>query len=293
MAESIGNRGKEDLMEIDSLIKKIDTLKPVSQIGQRVMSIIYDPKSSLKEIVNILKYDQGLTANLLRTCNSSYFGFKKRIVSIKQAVALLGTEKVACLMVMGASSDNFKTAQQGYDLEAGELWRYSISSALIAQDIAEKRKLKDSSHLFTSALLKDIGKVILNTYVNDSFEKINYLVQNSGLSFIEAEREIIGIDHAELGARIAEKWNFDTSMVYIIRNHHDPDKALPGDLSIPIVYLADSICMMVGIGVGSDGLAYRYHQDVIDQLNITDVDIQKIIAGCWEKLRSIEELVNL
>ncbi|GAI70407.1 unnamed protein product, partial [marine sediment metagenome] len=90
--------------------------------------------------------------------------------------------------------------------------------------------------IFTSALLKDIGKIILNTYVKDSFEDIIEIVQNKGLTFIEAERDIIGIDHAELGAIAAERWNFNPDMVNIIRNHHDPDKASPNDLSIPIIY---------------------------------------------------------
>ena len=293
MAEGIRHNSEKDTMEIDSLIKEIDTLKPVSHVGQRAMRMIYDPDSSLREIVDILKFDQGMTANLLRVCNSSYFGLKNKVVSIQQAIALLGAEKVACLMVMGASADNFKRPQRGYDLEVGELWRYSVSSALIAREIAEKKKLKDISHLFTSALLKDIGKVILTVHVGDAFEKISDLVQNRGLSFIEAEKETIGVDHAELGARIAEKWNFDTSMVLIIRHHHEPDKSPPDDLSLPIVYLADIICMMAGVGVGSDGLAYRHYQETIDRLAFTDVDIQKIIADYMEKLKSVEELVNL
>ena len=82
-------------------------------------------------------------------------------------------------------------------------------------------------------------------------------------------------------------------MVNIIRNHHVPNKAPADDLSIPVVYLADSICMMIGIGVGSDGLSYRYYQDVIDRLHVNEIDIQFIIADFWEKLKSVEELVSL
>jgi len=170
-------------------------------------------------------------------------------VSVQQAVTYLGIERVASLVVMESIADNFKEAQGGYDLDEGELWRYSVSSALIAQDLAEKRHSKNISLIFTSALLKDVGKVILNTYVKDSFADLQKMVQNEGLTFIEAEKEIIGIDHAELGARVAERWNFSSDMVNIIRNHHHPDKAPSNDLSIPIVYLADSICMMIGIGV--------------------------------------------
>ena len=279
--------------KIERIIEEINELRPVSEIGNRVTEITSNPNSSLAEIVDVIKYDQAITANLLRICNSAYFGLKRKIASIKQAVAYLGLNKVASLVVLGNSADNFKKAQIGYDLNEGELWRYSVSSALIAEDLAEKRRLNNVSLIFTSALLKDVGKVILSTYVKDSFEDINKAVQDRGLTFIDAEKEVIGIDHAELGARVAERWNFNPAMVDIIRNHHDPDKAPPDDLSIPIVYLADSICMMIGIGVGSDGLAYRYHQDIVDRLNFSDIDLQKTIASFWGKIKAFEELINL
>jgi len=293
MAEDIRYRGEEDMKEIEKIIEEVDRLRPVSHISNKILEITCNPNSSLTQLVDIIKYDQGITANLLRICNSSYFGLKKKMISIKQAVAYLGIEKVASLVMMGNSADSFKKAQRGYDLNEGELWRYSVSSALMAQDLAEKRGLKNIYLIFTSALLKDIGKVILSTYVRESFEDIIKMVQDKGLTFIEAEKEVIGIDHAELGAMASERWNFSPDMVNIIRNHHDPDKASANDLSIPIIYLADSICMMIGIGVGSDGLAYKYHQDVLDRLSFSDIDLQKTIAGFWEKLRGVEELVKL
>lgn len=293
MVKDIRRRDEENMKEIEKIIKEIDRLKPVSYIRDKIMEIISNPDSSLAELVGIVKYDQSMTANLLRICNSAYFGLAKKITSVKQAVAYLGIDKVASLAMMGNSADNFREAQAGYDLTEGELWRYSVSSALMAQDLAEKRHLNNVSLIFTSALLKDIGKVILNTYVKDSFEAINKAVQDNGLTFLDAEKEVIGIDHAELGARVAEQWNFSPAMVNIIRNHHHPDKALPGDLSIPIVYMADCICMMMGMGVGSDGLAYRHYQDIVDRLHFSDIDIQKTIAGFSGKLENIEELVSI
>lgn len=281
------------MTDVEKIIKAIDNLTPFSNISHRVLEITSNPDSSLAQLVDVIKYDQGITANLLRICNSSYFGLRNRIVSIKQAVAYLGLEKVAGLVVMGTTAQNFKNAQRGYDLEEGELWRYSVASALIAQDLAEKRKIAKIYFLFTTALLKDIGKVILSTYVRESFEDIIKMVREENLPFVEAEKAVIGIDHAELGARVAEGWNFNPEMVDIIRHHHNPEKAAPDSLSIPIIYLADCICMMIGIGVGSDGLAYRYYQDVLDRLNFSETDLQVTIIDFWEKLKGVEELVNL
>lgn len=280
-------------MELEKIIKEIDRLEPVSTIGNKIMELVSNPDSTLADIVEIIKYDQAVTANLLKICNSAVFGLRKEIVSVKQAVAYLGLEKVACMVMVGNSAENFKQTQDGYDLEKGELWRYSVASALIAQDLAERKKLKLVSHIFTSALLKDIGKVILSTYVQDSYQEIQHLVRNEGQSFTEAEKKVIGIDHAELGARVAENWNFNRAMVDIIRHHHDPEQATAKDMALPIIYLADSICMMIGVGVGADGLAYRYHQGIVDRLGFSDIDLQLTIADFWEKIRSIEDLIKL
>jgi len=293
MVKGVRRGDEQNMKKIEEIIKEIDKLKPVSYIGDKITDIVSNPDSSLSELVGIVKYDQGMTANLLRICNSAYFGLSKEIASVRQAVAYLGIDKVASLIMMGNSADNLSEAQEGYDLTEGELWRYSVSSALLAQDLAEKRNLNNVSLVFTAALLKDIGKVILNTYVKDSFEAISKEVQDNGLTFLDAEKKVIGIDHAELGARVAEQWNFSPAMVNIIRNHHHPDKAPADDLTIPIVYVADCICMMMGKGVGSDGLAYRYYQDIVNRLHFSDVDIQKTIVGFREKLEEIEEMVSL
>ena len=280
-------------MNIDKIIADSKNLKPVTSVSEKLLEIIYDPSSSLNDIVNIIKFDQGMTANCLKICNSSYFGFSAPVTSIKQAVAYLGADRVACLVMMGSNAENFKAAQGGYDLSQGELWRYSVSSALLAQDLAEKRQMNNISMIFTAALLKDIGKVILHQYVKESFDAIIREVKDNGLTFIEAEERVIGIDHAELGARIAEGWNFSAAMIDIIKYHHSPQQASPDDLTVPVVYLADSICMMMGIGVGSDGLAYRHHQNVMERLAFSEVDLQLAIAGFWEKLKGVEEMVKL
>jgi len=280
-------------MDVEKIIDDINALEPVSQVENKVMEIISKPDSSINDIVDIIKYDQAMTANLLRICNSALFGLTKEIVSIKQAVAYLGIDKVASLVMVGKHGRNFAKTHSGYDLEDGALWRYSVSSALIAQELAEKRQLENVAMLFTSALLKDIGKVVLNKYMHDAFNQVKAKVQTENLTFIEAEKAVLGIDHAELGAKVAAKWNFNQVTVDIIKNHHNPDQASSDDMALPIIYLADSICMMIGIGVGADGLAYRYHQDIVDRLNFSDIDLQITIADFWEKLKSIEDLVQL
>jgi putative nucleotidyltransferase with HDIG domain len=281
------------MRDIESIIKKIDRLKPVPQIAHKVMSIAENPESSMSDLSKIIVYDTAVTTDVLKAANSAYFGLPDRIDSVHQAIVYMGMEQVVDLILMSAGSEHLKEAQEGYDLDTGDLWKYSVSSALIAREIAEKIGAKDIHLIFTAALLKDIGKVILSQYVKDSFEKINRLVIEKGFTFRGAEKEVIGIDHSELGALMAQKWNFSPKMAEIIQNHHLPQKSSMSEIETAIVYMADTICMMMGIGVGSDGLAYRFHQEVVNRLNLTERDFQEIIAQFSDKMEQVESMVRI
>lgn len=280
---------KRDIKEI---ISGIDSLRPFPQVAHKVMKAAADPDISMSYITGLIQYDPALTANCLKACNSAFFGLSKKVDSLHQAVVYLGLDKVVNLVLLGAGSGALSKTQEGYGLGGGELWRCSVSSALISEDLAERMGLGDVHAVFTAALLKDIGKVVLSQHVGESFEKINLLVSGHGYSFREAEKEVLGIDHAELGALIAERWRFSSKMVDIIRHHHTPIEA-SHQTEASIVHLADTLCMMMGIGVGSDGLAYRFHQGVLQRLGLTDLEVQGLMAGFCERLSEVEELLGM
>lgn len=279
-------------MDIQKIIQGINHLKPIPEVANQVMLLAQGPEISMSKMAEIITYDQILTANLLKTCNSAFFSMPKKIDSVHQAIVLMGIERVVELVWMSGGAENLRKKQDGYDLGEGDLWRYSVSSALIARELAETKRLENPHLIFTAALLKDIGKVVLSQHVADSFHKINFLVSKRGYSFREAEKLVIGIDHAEVGAAAAEKWGFSPKMVELIRNHHLPEDSSNIDTDTSIVYLADTLCMMIGVGVGSDGLAYRFRRDVVDHLGFSDRDIQKVMAGFGEKLRKVEDLLH-
>jgi len=275
---------------IQELIKEIKNLRPIAQIANQIMSIVENPNASLSDVADIIIYDPMTTANILRTCNSAYFGLSRKVESVHEAVSLIGLEQIVDLVLLKSGAENLKKEQQGYGLDEGDLWRYSVASALIARDLSEKKQLASSHMVFTAALLKDIGKVILNRFVGDSFPKIQALV-DEGASFREAEKKVIGVDHAELGGLVASNWQFSQKMVYIIQNHHLTDPKAKEDAETGIVYLSDIICMMMGIGGGADGLAYRFNDEVVSKLGFSEKDIQGTIANFGENMAKVEDLI--
>ncbi len=281
------------MTDIKKIMKDVVRIDPIPQASTRIMAIVDDPDSSIADVVKLVEYEPALTANLLKICNSAYLGLAREITSVHHAVSLLGMRQVADLVLMAGAVRTMSREQKGYGLDQGDLWKYSVSSAIIARQLADKKGSEKRNIIFTAALLKDIGKILLSQYVMDSFDKINALVSENGYSFMEAEKEVIGIDHAELGGMIAEQWKFNEKMIYVIRNHHLSDTESMSDFETGIVYLADMLCMMMGIGGGSDGLAYRFHEEVAKGLGFSQTDLQEVMAEFALQLGDVERLFSL
>lgn len=281
------------MVAMQELLKEIKKLKPIPAIVNQVIAIVDSPDSSMKDIAKIIKYDPAVTANLLKISNCAYFGLKEPAESIEDAVTLLGIDQIVELVLMKSGASVLAGKFEGYGFTEGALWKYSVSSALIAKQIASRLSMENKNTIFTASLLKDIGKTILDKFVADSFEQINALVLNQNMTFIGAEKEVIGVDHAGLGGMIAKIWKFSPKMVNIIRNHHFQDYSVSKDKDIAVVYFADCVCMMLGIGVGADDLAYRYHKEVMEELGISAKEMPEIIVEFSENMQKVEELLNV
>jgi putative nucleotidyltransferase with HDIG domain len=214
--------------------------------------------------------------------------------SVRDAITLVGLDHIVRLVLLNSLSSNFKKEQiGGYGLGEGELWRHAVTSAHVAGILADRFGESHTKHLiFTAALVKDIGKLILGRFVAFSFEQINILVHSHGNSFNDAEQKVIGMNHEELGAMVARKWNFSPKLIYIIGHHHLTDASARQDLQTSLVYLADIICMLMGICTGADGLSYRFYGDVLNRLNISEKDMQGIIAQAGKNQPQVEMLLN-
>lgn len=278
---------------LQALMNEIKELTPIPAIANQLLAVVDNPDSSMEDIANVIQYDPMITASVLKTCNSAYFGLKNPAETIKDAVNMLGTDQVIELALIKSGAQALSGSQKGYGLANGDMWKYSVSSAVVAKQVATQLSLKNKNTIFTAALIKDIGKIILEKHVSGVFTKIKELVKNFGYSFREAEKKILGIDHAELGAMIAKMWKFSPRMIKIIRNHHLGDEKMMRDKEVAAVYLADCICMMMGNGVGADGLSYRFKEDLMKMHHISHTDITMIVAEFGVNMQEVETLLKM
>ena len=206
-------------MSMDSAIKKaVNGLPAFPATVHRVTALINDPDSSMAELVDVVRLDQSITANILRMCNSAYFGLRHKVDNVQDAILYLGRQNIV-RAVMAAGASRFFRNTPGYEAEAKVMWEHAVGTALLAQILSKKVTGREETSLFTAAILHDIGKIVLGAFVKDKYAEIKKIVSGESRSFLEAEEKVLGMNHATLGGLIAANWNNAQDIVPIVLGH--------------------------------------------------------------------------
>ncbi|MDR2861699.1 MAG: HDOD domain-containing protein [Syntrophobacterales bacterium] len=279
---------------LEKIIQSVDSIPAFPLVVHKIMLLITREDYVVTDLVKLIEYDQSITANILKMSNSAYFGSRHKIKTIHDAVVYLGQQNLIHIVQTAGASRFYRKVSGGYVSHAHDLWKHSVAVAIMSQVLAQKVLQRVDPTLYAAALLHDIGKVFLGEYVRDSLPKIEELVEQNGYSFLEGEKEILGIDHAELGGMIALHWNFPEETREGIAYHHQPRSLGSKESLIPwLVYLSDQLCMMVGVDGGVDGLAYRGLEESLTRFNLRGKDLEKSIITFHDLLLEAEDVLNI
>ena len=195
-------------------------------------------------------------------CNSTLLGGASPVSSLRDALVRIGNKRLLQIILSAGGTDLLGREVEGYDLARGDLWKHSMLCALLAESLCDVVSYPSPDKAFTAGLLHDVGKLAMAESVAGSFEAIREASAAGKISFLEAETEVLGVSHAEIGGRLGALWNFDAEMVAALRHHHAPAGASGGSKLPFLVHLSDILCLTSGIGVGADGLQYKIDYDL-------------------------------
>lgn len=265
-------------LTLEKIIRRVKDLPSLPNITNEIMRLTEDPDSTVHDIEAVIMKDQSLTARVLRLANSAYYGYPRRISTISEASVLLGFQAIRSITLTASVGGMLTKEVPGYGLEENELWRQSQSCAIISRHIARKVRFSKIDQAYVAGLLRDIGKVIVSYYLTDHFKQIMEMVEKEGISFLKAEENVLGFHHGQVGARIAQKWNLPDDLVEAIAYHHSPEKATINPRLTSIVHIADAVVMMMGIGLGVDGMVYNFSQEAIETLGIDSSVLEQLMS---------------
>jgi len=231
-------------MKPDEILKKLDSIKDIPTLPTIVFELnelLQDPNTPITEISDIIEKDQAISLRVLKLVNSAFYGIHKEVNDIGNAIVLLGFNTVRNAIVSLSVIKSFSggKALEGFDIS--DFWKHSLAVAVVSKGLSEKTKIASSDSCFVGGLLHDIGKVILAQYFQDLFEKVWNTAKRENISFYEAEKKEITIDHAIIGAHLATNWELPESFIDVIRWHHDVRNDTESKKMILIIYLSDII----------------------------------------------------
>lgn len=278
-------------MQANKIASAIKSFPGMPGTAVKLLGLIDDSAMRVSQIEEILRHDPGLTANVLRMANSAYFGIPSKVGSIRQAVILLGLKRLIQMVIAACVNSIMDKSVPGYDLPPGELWRHSIAASVAAEGLVKVLKVEAAEEIFTAALLHDVGKLVLGDFVKDEFKQIETAV-SQGISFEMAEKIVLGTNHAEVGARILTKWLLPPEIVNAVQFHHAPEASERVSSMLDIVHVANFISMMIGIGIGRDGLQHEPSAEVTERLGLEPGHLEKVASQTMQWVKEFNEVLN-
>lgn len=217
----------------------------------RLLGLLDDELASAESVLEVIGCDPALTANLLKLCNSAYYGLRRQVGTVQEALVMLGNRTVVSLAFAASLGDVLRGPLAGYRLERDTLWRHSLAVAIGAAHLADAhgdRALRERA--FTAGLVHDIGKLVLNAPLKSKLQQLPQTTDPDEL--LRGERDILGFDHAEAGRALAEAWNLPADLVTVIGGHHGPGPFGPEPRAVLLraVVAANLIACGAGFGAG-------------------------------------------
>ncbi|BBO67111.1 HD family phosphohydrolase [Desulfosarcina alkanivorans] len=231
-------------MNRQQMIKKIESitdLPTLPSVAMEINRMLQDVNTPIENLVGMLEKDQSLALKMLRLVNSSFYGFKSRIASLRHAVTLMGYSTVQHAVVTVSVIDCLKTSATFDGFDISRFWTHSISVAVISRHLASRTRLALPEEAFTAGLVHDIGKIILVNHFPDVFVELIGATASGDMTFSAAEKNGDTYPHHLIGSVLARRWMLPEPLRRSIKNHHGACARGADDNLAGLVSVADTL----------------------------------------------------
>ncbi len=248
-----------------NLVKQVQHLLSLPTVCLKVMEMINQPRTTSRDLEKVLLQDPPLTAHLLKMANSPFYGMRSRIDTLSRAVSVIGTRRIANLVLAVSAVKTFSKMTNGI-ISIENFWQHSIYCGVIAGLLATLCGRKHDESIFVAGLLHDIGQLIIFSKKPDETREALTRMQSDTAdhALYHYENQVLGFNHMQVGAELARSWKLPDKLVTCIACHHHPDKASAHQLEVSLVHIANTLANLA-------------------ELHSTDLaDVPAIHAQAWD-----------
>lgn len=266
------------------ILKKVNTLAPLPKILQEVLQLLNDINTSPHSLAKAIAKDQSVVLKILTIANSPFYGLTKRVSSIEFAIMILGYDEIRNIVSALSMMESMKNKSDQY-LDQKVFWMHSYLTATIAKKLAMDIGLEKHSEAFIAGLLHDLGISVVHRFMHSDFIAIHDLV-NTGTSYGEAELQVLGLNHGDVGEILLKSWNIPDTITEIVKYHHQPEKSNTVPTLTAIVHLADYMTQMLKMGELKLDDKTSISNNVLSILHVKDLtELSQFIENYREPLK--------
>ncbi len=275
---------------VDKALTAIGDIATLPEVTIKIIEIVEDPKSTARDLHEVIKNDPALSVKVLKVVNSAFYGLPGQVASVDRAIILLGLSAVKNIAIAASIARLFKGKRISENFSAADLWRHSVAVAVCARTIAKcSRHAVMTDEVFVAGLIHDIGTLVERQSFPDEFAEVINRCTTGDIRFLDCEREVIGADHQAFGVGLTTRWKFPRHLRAAVGFHHNPD-ALSVELKnmATLIQVADIICCQEKAGFYLTARHDVVTEQMMDMLGVTQEQLDEIRTALSDQVADAE-----
>lgn len=276
-------------MKLNDIIASIEQLPATPQVLPKLMKVLRDPEASANEIVEIIRLDPSLTAQVLKVSNSGYYAVPEGNSDLSRAISHIGlgeTYRIVSSLVGKAVASH---PVKAYEIDGQELW-FSAIAAAVTMDLMARKAHQDPIDAYTIGLFHNLGKLVINNTAGEAYQPVFEKLENETCSQVEAEREVLGFDYAEVGAILLEHWEFPDELHSPVRFQLDPMATSEHRELAAMLHVSLFVLSGIGYAYGRDAFAFKVIPEVLELLYMSEEDVEQLMIDVHNRVEEIKGL---
>ncbi|UCC29191.1 MAG: HDOD domain-containing protein [Phycisphaerales bacterium] len=275
---------------VDKALAVVGDIATLPEVTIKIIEIVEDPKSTARDLHEVIKNDPALSVKVLKVVNSAFYGLPGQVASVDRAIILLGLSAVKNIAIAASIARLFKGRRISGQFSAVDLWRHSVAVAVAARSIARLSPHPVmTDEVFVAGLIHDIGTLVERQAFPDQFADVINRCEGADTDFIESERQVVGADHQAFGVGLTTKWKFPRHLRAAVGFHHNPE-VLSVELKnmATLIHLGDVLCCQEQVGFYLTAQHSVIREDMLDTLGIASEQLDEFRSTLADQVTEAE-----
>lgn len=276
---------------VDSAIADVGEIATLPEVTVKIIQIVENPKSTARDLHEVIRNDPALSARILKVVNSAFYGLPGQIASIDRAIVLLGLSAVKNIAIAASMTHLFNSGPAIEGFSGAEVWKHSISIGVTARMLSAAQGRPAVEESFLAGIIADLGLLVERQVFRKQLAEVIAQFEAAGGDFCNLEESIIGADHQAFGMALATKWRFPQNLCTTIGYHHKPEGLAAAHRELPtLVCVADILVSRHKLGFCTYPETAEIPADYYDVLKLTPDKILAVLDGMPEQVAMVENI---